>query len=222
MIPRDIATKTLLYASQYPVVTITGPRQSGKTTLCKMLFKNKAYVSLEDIDKRQYAQNDPRGFLNQYLNGVVLDEIQRAPDLMSYIQTIVDEKQEAGFYILTGSQQFDLLKSISQSLAGRTAIIRLLPFTLTEAYADSLKDVSINKVLHTGFYPRIFDQNLDAVDAMMFYVNTYVERDLRILINVKDLSTFEIPMLFMAAMKVTPAKIHGSSVGSTCPGMDNH
>ena len=188
MIPRDITAKTLSYADQYPVVTITGPRQSGKTTLCKMLFNSKAYISLEDIDTRQYAQNDPRGFLNQFPKGAVIDEVQRVPDLLSYIQTIVDEKQEAGFFILTGSQQFDLLQNISQSLAGRTALVRLLPFTMTEAYADSLKDVSINRVLHTGFYPRIFDQNLDAADAMMFYVNTYVERDLRILINVKDLS----------------------------------
>ena len=214
MIPREIAAKTLSYAGQYPIVTITGPRQSGKTTLSKMLFKNKAYASLEDIDARQYAQTDPRGFLNQFPNGAVLDEIQRAPDLISYIQTIVDEKQEAGFYILTGSQQFDLLKSISQSLAGRTALVRLLPFTLTEAYAGSLKNVSINRVLHTGFYPRIFDQNLDAADAMMFYVNTYVERDLRLLINVKDLTTFEI-FLKLCAGRIGQV-VNLSSLGNDC------
>jgi predicted AAA+ superfamily ATPase len=214
MIPRDITAKTLSYAGQYPVVTITGPRQSGKTTLCKMLFKNKAYVSLEDVDARLYAQNDPRGFLNQFPNGAVLDEIQRVPDLMSYIQTIVDEKQEAGFYILTGSQQFDLLKNISQSLAGRTALVRLLPFTMTEAYADSLKDVGINRVLHTGFYPRIFDKNLDAADAMMFYVYTYVERDLRILINVKDLSRFEI-FLKLCAGRIGQV-VNLSSLGNDC------
>ena len=214
MIPREIAAKTLSYADQYPVVTITGPRQSGKTTLSKMLFKSKAYASLEDIDARQYAQTDPRGFLNQFPNGAVLDEIQRAPDLISYIQTIVDEKQEAGFYILTGSQQFDLLKSISQSLAGRTALVRLLPFTLTEAYAGSLKNVSINRVLHTGFYPRIFDQNLDAADAMMFYVNTYVERDLRLLINVKDLTTFEI-FLKLCAGRIGQV-VNLSSLGNDC------
>jgi len=214
MIPREIAAKTLSYAGQYTVVTITGPRHSGKTTLSKMLFKNKAYASLEDIDARQYAQTDPRGFLNQFPNGAVLDEIQRAPDLISYIQTIVDEKQEAGFYILTGSQQFDLLKSISQSLAGRTALVRLLPFTLTEAYAGSLKNVSINRVLHTGFYPRIFDQNLDAADAMMFYVNTYVERDLRLLINVKDLTTFEI-FLKLCAGRIGQV-VNLSSLGNDC------
>jgi predicted AAA+ superfamily ATPase len=214
MIPRDIAAKTLSYAGQYPVVMITGPRQSGKTTLCQMLFKSKAYVSLEDIDARQYAQNDPRGFLNQFPKGAVLDEIQRVPDLMSYIQTIVDEKQEASFYILTGSQQFDLLQNISQSLAGRTALVRLLPFTMTEAYADSLKDVSLNRVLHTGFYPRIFNQNLDAADAMMFYVNTYVERDLRMLINVKDLSTFEI-FLKLCAGRIGHV-VNLSSLGNDC------
>lgn len=191
MISRDIAAKTRQFAGQYPVVTITGPRQSGKTTLCRMLFPERDYSSLEDLDERRFAQHDPRGFLDRFPDGAVLDEVQRVPELLSYIQTIVDRRQTPGMFILTGSQQFDLLETISQSLAGRTALVRLLPFTLAEAYGASLADASLDRVLFTGFYPGIFRRNLNPTEAMMFYVNTYVERDLRMLINVKDLSAFE-------------------------------
>lgn len=192
MIKRTVAKLALRLASQYPVVTITGPRQSGKTTLCRMLFKDKAYVSLEDIDERQFADQDPRGFLNRFPNGAVIDEIQRVPDLLSYIQTIVDQKQKEGLFIITGSQQFELLERISQSLAGRTALLRLLPFSFDEAYENQLSTSSLEQVLYTGFYPRIFDKKLNPTEAMLFYVNTYVERDLRLLINVQDLSKFEV------------------------------
>ncbi len=192
MIDRTVSDKTIQLASQYPVVTITGPRQSGKTTLCRKLFQDKAYVSLEDIDERQYATQDPRGFLNRFPDGAVIDEIQRVPDLLSYIQTIVDEKGKEGLFIITGSQQFELLERISQSLAGRTALIRLLPFSLDEAYEKKAVPPSLDRVLYTGFYPRIFDKKLNPTEAMLFYVNTYVERDLRLLINVQDLSKFEV------------------------------
>lgn len=192
MIERTVSKKALQLASQYPVITITGPRQSGKTTLCRMLFKNKAYVSLEDIDERQYAEKDPRGFLSRFPNGAVIDEIQRVPDLLSYIQTIVDQTRKEGLFVITGSQQFELLERLSQSLAGRTAIIRLLPFSLEEAYPPEKASHSLEQVLYTGFYPRIFDKNLNPTEAMLFYVNTYVERDLRLLINVQDLSKFEV------------------------------
>ncbi|MCD6585781.1 MAG: ATP-binding protein [Desulfobacteraceae bacterium] len=214
MIHRAISTKTLQLADQYPVVTITGPRQSGKTTLCKMLFNEKAYVSLEDLDERQFAQNDPRGFLNRFPEGAVIDEIQRVPDLLSYIQTIVDENRKTGFFILTGSQQFDLLQNISQSLAGRTALVRLLPFTLAEAYGPSINDVSMDQMLYTGFYPRIFDKKLNPTDAMLFYINTYVERDLRALINIKDLSKFEIFLKLCAGR--TGQILNLSSLGNDC------
>lgn len=193
IIARNVADKVRRFASQYPVVTITGPRQSGKTTLCRMLFGDKQYVSLEDIDERQYAEKDPRGFLNRFPGGAVIDEIQRVPDLLSYIQTMVDEKQKDGLFIITGSQQSELLERISQSLAGRTALVRLLPFSYDEIYGN--KDASsrsLEQVLYTGFYPRIFDKQLNPTEAMLFYVNTYVERDLRLLINVQDLSKFEI------------------------------
>ena len=214
MIQREISAKTLQYANQYPVVTITGPRQSGKTTLCKMFFQEKAYVSLENLDDRQFAKNDPRGFLARFPKGAVIDEIQRVPELLSYIQSIVDETQTEGFFILTGSQQFELLENISQSLAGRTALVRLLPFTLAEAYGVECDNISLDHVLYTGFYPRIFDKKLNPGEAMQFYVNTYVERDLRLLINIKDLSKFEIFLKLCAGR--TGQILNLSSLGNDC------
>jgi uncharacterized protein len=214
MIDRNIAAKTRQFAGQYPVVTITGPRQSGKTTLCKMLFPDRAYVSLEDLDERTFAQNDPRGFLYRLPGGAVIDEVQRVPGLLSYIQTIVDQKQTPGMFILTGSQQFDLLETISQSLAGRTALVRLLPYTLAEAYGPGLADVSLDRVLFTGFYPGIFHRGLNPTEAMMFYVNTYVERDLRMLINVRDLSAFEVFLKLCAGR--SGQIVNFTSLGNDC------
>ncbi|MFH1980497.1 MAG: ATP-binding protein [Pseudomonadota bacterium] len=190
MIPRIISPKILQYAQQYPVVTITGPRQSGKTTLCRMLFPEVPYVSLESIEERSYASSDPKGFLARFPRGAVLDEIQRAPELLSYIQVIVDEVQAPGQFIITGSQNFELLDTISQSLAGRTAIARLLPFSMGEILTEQpIK--SIDELLYTGCYPRIYDQQLNPTEALSFYFNTYIERDLRQLINIKDLTRFE-------------------------------
>ena len=214
MIQRELNEKTLQMARQYPVVTITGPRQSGKTTLCRMVFPDMAYTSLEDLDQREYARQDPRGFLNRFPQGAVLDEIQRAPELLSYIQTIVDQQNKEGFFILTGSQQFDLLENISQSLAGRTALVRLLPFSLKEAYGAHLNKVSLDQVLYSGFYPRIFDKGLNPTEAMGFYVNTYVERDLRMLINIRDLSQFEIFLKLCAGR--TGQIMNLSSLGNDC------
>ena len=190
MIKRTLSKKILHYARQYPVVTLTGPRQSGKTTLCKALFPKKRYFSLENLDTRDYARNDSRSFLNECLKeGAVIDEIQRVPELVSYIQEIVDTKNKPGLFILTGSQNFHLMDTISQSLAGRTALAVLLPFSYNEVYSD--KTISINKLLFTGFYPRIHDKRLIPTEALSFYVSTYLERDIRALINVKDLSKFE-------------------------------
>ncbi len=214
MIKREISKKTIQLASQYPVITITGPRQSGKTTLCRMLFKEKEYVSLEDIDERNFAMQDPRGFLNRFSDRAVIDEVQRAPDLLSYIQTVVDKKQKEGLFVLTGSQQFELLQNLSQSLAGRTALIKLLPFTFSEAYGSRKKPPSLEKIIYTGFYPRIFDKKLNPTEAMSFYVNTYVERDLRMLINVKDLSKFEVFLKLCAGR--TGQILNLSSIGNDC------
>ena len=196
------------------MVTITGPRQSGKTTLCRMVFPEMAYASLEDLDQREYARQDPRGFLNRFSQGAVLDEIQRAPELLSYIQTIVDKQNKEGFFILTRSQQFEWLEGVSQSLAGRTALVRLLPFSLGEAYGANLKKATIDQVLYTGFYPRIFDKGLNPTEAMGFYVNTYVERDLRMLINIRDLSQFEIFLKLCAGR--TGQIVNLSSLGNDC------
>ncbi|OGO90270.1 MAG: AAA family ATPase [Coxiella sp. RIFCSPHIGHO2_12_FULL_42_15] len=190
MIERILGSALARLAKQYPVITLTGPRQSGKTTLCKAMFSSHDYMSLEDLNNRSFATDDPRGFLAQFKNGVVLDEIQRAPDLLSYIQGIVDEVQLPGQFILTGSQQFEVTHTINQSLAGRTAILRLLPLAYSELY-PSLQRPEIDTLLYQGFYPRIHDKQLNPTEALGFYLNTYIERDLRRLINIKNLTLFE-------------------------------
>ncbi len=190
MIQRTIEPQLRQLAASYPVVTITGPRQSGKTTLCRKVFPDYDYVNLEAPDIRSYATDDPRGFLATYQHGVILDEIQRVPLLLSYIQTIVDEKNIPGQYILTGSQQFEVMNTISQSLAGRTALLKLLPLSLSEL--NSLPPpATIDNAILNGFYPRIHDQRLNPTQVMGDYFETYVERDLRQLMAIKDLSQFE-------------------------------
>jgi predicted AAA+ superfamily ATPase len=191
MIRRLIAKNLTRLASQYPVITITGPRQSGKTTLCKALFPKYGYANLEALDTRQLAITDPRGFLAKYTDGVILDEVQRAPELTSYIQELVDAKEESGKFILTGSQQFEILNTINQSLAGRSAILKLMPLAYEELYSQQEMAQSIEEILYTGFYPRIHSQHLNPTEALSFYLNTYVERDIRQLINIKDLLAFE-------------------------------
>ncbi len=179
------------YAKQYPVVTITGARQTGKTTLCRQTFPEKKYVSLEEIDKREYAQNDPRGFLSEFQGGVIIDEVQRVPNLLSYIQGIVDDNNLKGEFILTGSSQFELSHAISQSLAGRTALMKLFPFSYLEIYeAVQLTRDWVNEVLYRGFYPRIHSDNLNPSDAIAAYIETYIERDVRSFYEVKDLILF--------------------------------
>lgn len=190
LIERNIKPLVIRYMEQYPIVTITGPRQSGKTTLCKMTFPEMPYVSLENIENRTFAAQDPRGFLATYNEGVIFDEVQRVPELLSYIQTFVDERQSPGQFLLTGSAQFELLDTINQSLAGRTALLRLLPFTLDESYAKDIPN--IEDIVYTGFYPRIFNMDLNPSEALSFYLETYIERDVRTLFTVKDLSQFQL------------------------------
>lgn len=177
-------------STYYPVVAITGPRQSGKSTLAKKLFTNKPYCSLEDLDNRRFATDDPRGFLSQFQNGAILDEVQHCPELFSYLQTLVDSNPEPGLFILTGSQQFGLTAKITQSLAGRVGFIQLLPFTVNELKQESYLPETIETMLFNGSYPPIYDRHIPAQTWYSDYVMTYVERDVRQLIQVQDLRTF--------------------------------
>ena len=210
MIKRTLATRLRKAADQFPIVTVTGPRQSGKTTLVKAVFKDYAYLSLELPDQRRYALEDPRGFLAQFDGPVILDEVQRAPDLFSYIQVSVDERPEqTGRFILTGSQNFLLIQSITQSLAGRCAVLHLLPFSMAELMnRESLRletlgrdtpgkpvkasppKFNLEEMLYSGFYPRIHDRGLSAYDWLPDYFQTYIERDVRNILNVGDIEAF--------------------------------
>jgi len=190
MIPRTLEPKLKELAGQYPVVTLTGPRQSGKTTLCRAAFPNKPYVNLERPDTRQFASEDPHGFLASYPDGAIFDEVQRIPELLSYLQVVIDERKQTGMFILTGSQQFEVMTSISQSLAGRTAILKLLPLSMEELTVSG-RNMSTDALIYSGFYPRIYDSGIEPTQALGDYLETYVERDIRQLIAIKDLALFE-------------------------------
>ena len=189
---RIIASKILEFAKTYPVVTITGPRQSGKTTLAKMLFPSYRYVNLESLTDREFAQTDPVSFLRQFeSDNVIIDEVQRVPEILSQIQVMVDAQNRRGCFILTGSQNFSLMRGISQSLAGRTALCTLLPFSIREI-ASEAKDMTLDEMMWKGFYPRIHEERLNATDALSFYVDTYLNRDIREVENIRNLRVFSI------------------------------
>ncbi len=190
MIAREIEFQLRKLAKMYPVVTITGPRQSGKTTLAKAVFPDYKYVSLENFDLRQMAQADPKGFLKLFPSPVIFDEIQRVPELLSYIQTLVDENKTAGQYILTGSHQPLLGQSVTQSLAGRTGILQLLPLSIAELKSAGIV-LECEQYLYQGFMPRLYDTVLDAKNLYRDYFATYVEKDLRLMLNIKNLNAFE-------------------------------
>ena len=190
MIRREITTELMEAAGEYPVVTVFGPRQAGKTTLVRMAFPDKLYYSLEDPDVRMAADTDPRGFLSDLSDGAVLDEIQRLPALLSYIQGIVDRAQKPGMFILTGSHQPELHQTVSQTLAGRTAVLTLLPFSLKELRTYR-KDWLAFELITKGAYPRIHEEDLRPTRFFNGYLQTYVERDVRALINLRDLRTFQ-------------------------------
>lgn len=189
-IDRNLATVLLDRTRHYPVVTVTGPRQSGKTTLCRTVFPDRPYVSLEGMDVRAYAREDPRGFLREYRGGAVIDEVQRAPELTSYLQEAVDEDPEPGRFVLTGSQHFGLSEAVSQSLAGRVGVLYLLPPGLDELARFRAPPRALLDVLWTGAYPRIHDRRIPADVWLRDYFATYVERDVRSLRNVTDLEAF--------------------------------
>lgn len=189
-VERRINKKLLSLVSSFPIVALTGCRQCGKSTLLKNLFPQWKYVSLEDMDIRELAENDPRYFLSLYPEQTIFDEIQRVPKLFSYIQTHVDSLDKTGIYILSGSQNFLLMKSISQSLAGRAAVLNLATFSISELKQANLLITNLDECLFTGFYPRIYNQKPLPYDFYQSYIKTYIERDVRELKNITDFSAF--------------------------------
>jgi uncharacterized protein len=189
-INRSITTELQDLANHYPVVMVTGPRQSGKTSLCRYMFPDKPYYSLENPDMRNAIISDPRAFFNANADGAIIDEFQRYPEILSYIQGIVDEKKQKGQFILTGSNNVAMLTNVSQSLAGRVAILKLLPFSVSEI-SEITKKFNLEDYLYTGFYPGIYANNLNPTKAYRNYYETYIERDVRQLINIKDLVSFQ-------------------------------
>ncbi|MDX2285911.1 MAG: ATP-binding protein [Bacteroidia bacterium] len=192
MVKRELAAHIRLAAQQMPVISITGPRQSGKTTLCRSLFPDYFYANLENPETRQFALEDPRQFLAQGKDGMVIDEAQYAPLLFSYIQTLVDERKRNGAFILSGSQNFLLMEKITQSLAGRVAVFHLLPFSLRELQASPYPPAQVWELIFRGGYPRIYDQEVKPGLFFPGYLQTYVERDLRQLANIGDLQQFQL------------------------------
>lgn len=189
-ITRSLAQEIKKRINQYPILAVTGPRQSGKTTLLKVLFSNYTYVSLENPDNRSFATEDPNGFLKRYSGQVILDEVQRAPELFSFLQTAVDESGEMGQYILSGSQNFHLLKSITQSLAGRVALFRLLPLDTQELEQAGKLPENYLEACIKGGYPAIYHRGINSTDFYDNYIRTYIEKDVTELINIRDLNSF--------------------------------
>lgn len=192
MYKRTIFKEIRALAKEFRVITVVGPRQAGKTTLCQMAFPRYKYVSLEDPDTRLYASEDPRGFLNEYRKNVILDEVQRVPQLLSYIQTIVDEDNLKAQFILTGSHQLELGAAIAQSLAGRTALLTLLPLSMKELkQKPGISNDGLDGLLLNGFMPGKHADQIETARFYRSYFQTYIERDVRLLINLKDSSKFE-------------------------------
>jgi len=190
MIERQLKPKLIELSEKYPIITLTGPRQSGKSTLLKTTFPDYDYVSLEDMDTRLFAQDDPRGFIATYPEKTIIDEAQRVPQLFSYIQTHVDSLNKEGVYLLAGSHNFLLMEAIGQSLAGRTALLKLLPFSHAELAGAGVLPETVDEQIFTGAYPRLYDKNIAPGDFYPYYIQTYVERDVRQMKNIGDLSKF--------------------------------
>jgi predicted AAA+ superfamily ATPase len=214
MIQRDASTKIKQLAKKFPAVGLLGPRQSGKTTLAKELFPKKPYVSFENQDNILLVTKDPRAFLDQYKTGAIFDEIQRVPQLLSYLQGVIDDQpNKVGLFIITGSQNLLLLESISQTLAGRIAFIHLLPFSFTELASSKHGTQSLNKLILNGGYPRLYDRKIKPVDFYPNYLLTYVERDVRQIKNITNLA------MFQRFLKVCASRV-GQEVNYTSIGND--
>lgn len=211
MIDRQIEEEIKILKDEFPIIAILGPRQSGKTTLSKKIFKEYEYVSLEDYDVREFAENDPRGFLNRYKENIIFDEIQRAPKIISYLQTHVDKMRKNGKIIITGSHNFLLTEQISQSLAGRVGIVKLLPFSIKEI--ENL-NISKNELIFKGFYPRIYDQGIRAETFYKNYISTYIEKDIR---QIKKITKLDVYIKFMKLLAGrTGQELNLTSIGEEC------
>lgn len=237
MIPRHIAPYILKYSKEYPIIALVGPRQSGKTTLAKLLFPSYKYISLENLDFRQQAAEDPRGFFKDHGQYLILDEVQRVPELFPYLQELVDVRQDPAQYILTGSSQFLLIENITQSLAGRIVTFKLFPLTYTELYGypadpdfesvfrkkhlsrSKINQEALYQMIWQGFYPRIYDKHIDSYKWYENYLLTYVERDVRNLLRIKNLRLFSNFLKIVAAQSgqlMNYANI-GNAIGVTIP-----
>jgi predicted AAA+ superfamily ATPase len=192
VVNREIEKAIRFYKDKYPIIALTGPRQSGKTTFLRELFPDYQYISLESPDARSFLQDDPNGFFEKYSKFCIFDEAQRVPELFSYLQTIVDEKKIMGQFILSGSQNFHLKKNITQSLAGRVALFKLLPFDFNEMKTHNLLNDDYSEAMIKGFYPAIFDRDIPSKSFYSNYIQTYVERDITELVNIRDIRTFRI------------------------------
>ena len=213
MIDRTLSKKIISITKGFPIITLTGPRQSGKTTLVRWLFPKYEYINLENLNDLHAVQEDPLRFLKAYSStGVIIDEAQKLPELFSYLQGIVDESKQMGKFILTGSQNFLLLEKITQSLAGRVAVFHLLPFGLSELEQAGRTQESLDKILFTGCYPVLYDRNIEPQDYYPFYIQTYIERDVRSIKNIGNLSTFQRFIKLCAGR--TGQLINFSSIGN--------
>ncbi len=201
MIARELSNKALALSRQFPFVVITGPRQSGKSTLAQSTFPDYRKVSLEDLDNREFAREDPRGFISTYPDRTIIDEVQKVPSLLSYLQTHCDDTGRDGMYILTGSQNLQLMEAVDQSLAGRVGLLHLLPFSRAEMASGGILPQSTDERILNGCYPRLYDKGIAPVDYYPNYINTYVERDVRNIKNISDLGRF-VRFLKLCAARV--------------------
>jgi predicted AAA+ superfamily ATPase len=214
MIPRHIYPTARQLARGFPILAITGPRQSGKTTLARVLYPDRPYITLEDPEQRLFAQEDPKGFLARFLAGAILDEVQHVPDLFSYLQGLVDQRQVMGDFILTGSQQFGLISQITQSLAGRVGLIQLLPFSIAELRTADRLPATLDACLCQGGYPPLYDRALNPTQWLPNYISTYLERDVRQQLAIRNLNQFQRFLKLCAAR--TGQLLNQSSLAVEC------